>query len=101
MQQVRARRDSKTGCEFARGGSAAEAAVRFEHEHRAAAAGKIVCANQAVVSAADHDAVEFCARRCARDAHCALPKSRSTARAAFAPGAPMTPPPGCVLDPHI
>ena len=30
-----------------------------------------------------------------------LPRSRSTARAAFAPGAPMTPPPGWVLEPHM
>ena len=30
-----------------------------------------------------------------------LPRSRSTARAALAPGAPMTPPPGWVLEPHM
>jgi hypothetical protein len=28
------------------------------------------------------------------------PRSRSTSRAALCPGAPVTPPPGCVPDPH-
>ncbi len=39
-------------------------------------------------------------RTFARHVQCVRPRSSSTARAAFAPGAPMTPPPGCVLEPH-
>ena len=94
MDKVRAGRDLKPRGELARERGAADLGLRLEHEYRAAAARQRRGANQAVVAGAYHDAI-------VARAQCSLPRSLSTARAAFAPGAPMTPPPGCVLEPHM
>ena len=94
MDDVRACRDLKTRGELARERGAADLGLRLEHEYRAAASCQRRGAYQAVVAGAHHDAIVALAQ-------CSLPRSFSTARAAFAPGAPMTPPPGCVLEPHM
>src|SRR5580658_43215 len=94
MDEVRACRDLKARGELARERGAADLGLRLEHEHRAAASCQRRGAYQAVVAGAHHDAIVAFAQ-------CSLPRSLSTARAAFAPGAPMTPPPGCVLEPHM
>src|SRR6478736_5136763 len=92
MQQMGARRHPESRREFPRHGRPAQRRRRFEQQHRSAAARQSRGAYQAIMAAADDHAVV---------AQFALPRSRSTARAAFAPGAPMTPPPGWVLEPHM
>ena len=83
-----------------RDGCAAHLRGRLEHQHRPAGLGEVRGAHEAVVTATDHDAVVTVHRLHAAHRITVRPRSRSTALAAFAPGAPMTPPPGCVLDPH-
>ena len=97
VQQVGAGGDLETGGELARDGGATDALSRFEHEHAASAACEVRGAHESVVAAADDDAVVVRARR---RVHWMRPRSRRMAFAELAPGAPMTPPPGCVLEPH-
>ena len=101
MQQVGAGGDAEARRELARHRRSAHAVGRFQHQHPVTGAGQVAGADQAVVTAADDDrvVVRILARRVVH-AGSAMRRSRSTARAAFAPGAPMTPPPGCVLEPH-
>ena len=102
VQQVRTGGNAIAGRELVRDRRAAHLRRSLQYQHRPASLRQVRGADQAVVTATDHDAVVTCCRRRPHGAHCATarPRSRSTARAAFAPGAPMTPPPGCVLDPH-
>ena len=102
MQQMGAGGDPIARSELARHRRASDLLRSLKHEHRAATLRKIGGADEAVMTAADHDAVV--ARtfgHCRRHGQCVLRRSRNTARAAFAPGAPITPPPGWVLEPHI
>ena len=101
VQQVGAGGDPEARREFARHRRSAHAIGRFQHQHPVTCTGQVAGAYQAVVPAADDDRVVV--RSCpSRPAHAcsAMRRSRSIARAAFAPGAPMTPPPGWVLEPH-
>ena len=66
----------------------------------AAATREIGGADQAVVAAADDDAVVAVSPACAALSE-ARPRSRRISPAALAPGAPITPPPGWVLEPHM
>ena len=63
------------------------------------AASQVGRAHQPVVTAADHDAVV--ARRTRRSSLRLAPGRAESRRAALQPGAPITPPPGCVLEPHM
>ena len=85
-RQLKARRDSGVDR------TAAHDTRRLEHDDPPARARQIRGRDQAVVAASDND--DVVAR------HYDLPPF-STASAAFRPGAPMMPPPGCVADPHI
>ena len=96
MQQMRAARYAKARRKAARHRSAAHLFARFEHQHFATGARQVQGAGQAVVAGTDHDGIKTRSHACPRS-----PKSCNTERAALAPGAPMTPPPGCVLEPHI
>ena len=96
MQHMGAGGDLKAWREFPRYGGAADVVGGFQHQHLPAAAGQIRGADKAVMAGADNNAVVV--RRHARTPR---PISRKISRAALAPGAPITPPPGCVLDPHI
>ena len=98
---MRAGRNAEAGGEFTRRGSAPHLPGGLQHQHRTAASGERCGAYQSVVAGADHDAIVTGFHLLNAHAGCILRRSRSTARAALAPGAPMTPPPGCVLDPHM
>src|SRR6476469_4925197 len=100
MQQMRAHRSTKPGCELARGRHSAQPLRGFEHQHAAPGARQVGRTGQAVVAATDDDGIVMLRVLRARTHARALATSRSRARAALAPGAPMTPPPGCVLEPH-
>src|SRR3984957_18467250 len=65
----------------------------LQHQHGTPTASQVGGTHQPIVAAAYDNAVVA--------AHCDRPKSRRIAPAALKPGAPITPPPGCVLDPHI
>ncbi len=64
MQQMRAGGNAEPGRELARDGRAPHPLGGLEHQHRAPGAREIGGAHQAVVAAADHDAVV--ARVCRR-----------------------------------
>ena len=101
VEQMCASRDAESGRKLACHGRSAESHRCFQYQHRAARAREQAGAGQAVVPAADDDAVV--PRQTGGNgvhAPALMRRSRSTARAAFAPGAPITPPPGCVLEPH-
>ena len=71
---------------------------RFSIDYREKVLGQSGGRDQAVVASADDDGVE--------GAHAALPvralpRSRRISRAALAPGAAMTPPPGWLDEPHM
>jgi len=102
VQQVRTGGDLEARCKLARDRGAADRGSGLEHEHLAAAAGEVRGAHQSVVTAADHDAVVACAGARHGELPAAGERLRSlrTACAQLAPGAPMTPPPGWVLEPH-
>ncbi len=57
VQQVRAGRYAESGRELARDGCSAQAFRRFEHQHGAAGARQVGRAGQAIVTAANDDAV--------------------------------------------
>ena len=98
VQQVGAGRHREAGRELARHRRTAQLLGGLQQQHRPAAARQVGRANQPVVAAADDDAVVGTATG---GAHCRRPRSRRMASAALAPGAPMTPPPGWVLEPHM
>ena len=75
------------GREFVRDGTPAHLVACFEHQRAEPCLGQVRRAHQPVVAGADDD-------RAAHD----FP---STDSAAFRPGAPMIPPPGCVAEPHM
>src|SRR5271166_531290 len=99
MHEMRAGGYLKPGCKLARERRAADSGLRLQHEYGASAARQHRGTHQPIVAAADHDAVIASRGGWLRHHQCTLPRSLSTARAALAPGAPMTPPPGCVLEP--
>jgi hypothetical protein len=83
------RRHAEAGREFTRDGRAAHGIPLFEQRHLPAGAGEQRGADEAVDAAADDQggAHRFASFR--------------IFSAAFLPGAPMMPPPGCVADPHM
>ena len=102
MHQVRAGGHLKAGCKLPRDRRAADLRLRLQHQHRTPPRASVAAHTEAIVSAADDDAVVARWRGLAApriSASCR--RSLSTARAALAPGAPMTPPPGWVLEPHM
>ena len=72
-------------------------ASAFENEGRESRLGEIERGDESVVSAADNDYALAFTR------HQIFPRFQSERifRAAFSPGAPMIPPPGCVAEPHM
>src|SRR5438552_2619997 len=66
----------------------------LEHQRLESRLGQIERGNESVVSPANDD------NSFSRSGHQRVPSPRM-AFAAFNPGAPMMPPPGCVADPHI
>src|SRR5262249_22889916 len=76
----------------------------LEHEHPAPTAGEIGSAHEAVVTATDHDGVVARAGRGVHDGRASAGcrrRSRRMVWALLAPGAPITPPPGWLLEPHM
>src|SRR5262249_31210740 len=82
------------GREFTRHSRPTHAGACLQHQHLQAGTSEKAGAAQAVVPGADDDGIVGI------HACSVMRRSCSTARAALAPGAPMTPPPGWVLDPH-
>ena len=93
MQILRGDARPKSRREFARCGKAAHLGTGFQYKHALASTGEHLRADEAVVTGANDDGVPRAVHADAR------PKSAITRRAQLAPGAPMTPPPGCVDDP--
>ena len=83
------RRTSKAGMQLARDGASADRLGSFENDRLEPRLRQIERRRQPIVPGADDDDV--------RSGEC-LPESCS---AAFRPGAPMMPPPGCVAEPHM
>ena len=71
-------------------GAAADDRLPLEDERTSSRFGQVVRCDQAVMAPADDDRV----------VHRYLPSERIR-MAAFRPGAPMMPPPGCVAEPHM
>ena len=83
--RVRECRDAEAWVNLVSNRGAANAVTRFEHERLRTAAGEEGGRRQPIVASSDQDDV----------GHLRI------SRAAFLPGAPMMPPPGCVAEPHI
>src|SRR5690606_437256 len=84
----------RAAAEGHRSSRAADRVGTVDHQHPATGPGQVEGAGHAVVAGTDDDGVIFRGR-----VH--RPASRMISRAALAPGAPMTPPPGWVLEPHM
>ena len=79
---------AKAWMDFFRYGAASDNVASFEEQCGDPRSGKIKRSNQSIVAGADDNDHQ-------------LFHSRRIFFAAFNPGAPMMPPPGCVADPHI
>ena len=73
---------------------AADLRLCLQNQHGSTALRQGGGAYQSIVAGTDDDAVVAVPRGWLCHGQCTLPRSLSTARAALAPGAPMTPPPG-------
>ena len=93
VQDVSAGRHVVAGVDLLGRRRAAGPRARLADHHLAAGLGEIGRADQAVVAAADDHRV--------RHVSSPLAKSSRISRAALAPGAAMTPPPGWVDEPHM
>ena len=99
---MRAAGDAEALRELARDGGAAHLGRGLEHDDFAPGAGEIGGAGEAVVAAADDDdAIPVSHPDQPSGTMFGRRRSIRISRAAFAPGAAMTPPPGCVPDPHM
>ncbi len=102
VQQMRIARRVEAGCDVVSGGGAAQGGALLQDQHLAAGLRQHAGGGQAVVAGTDDDGVE--AAHAARSARLLpgafMPRSRSTSRAALAPGAAMTPPPGWLEEPQ-
>ena len=98
VQQVRDAGNLVARHELARDGGAADLRCGFQHRDLQAGLREIGGGDQAVVAGADDDRVCLILR-----GHCTTPRLKSFRIScdALAPGAPMTPPPGCVPEPHM
>ena len=96
MEQMRHGRDPESRREFPRCRRAARPVVGFQHHDLQPRFGEIGGGNEAVVAGADDGGI-------VDSAHFTIPRRKSfrISRAALAPGAPMTPPPGWVPEPHM
>src|SRR5690606_39390360 len=72
--------------------------LRLKHQYTPARKAKPRGGDKPVVARADDDGIRVHA---AAPMSMRRPRSRKTSRAALAPGAPMTPPPGWVEEPHM
>ncbi len=100
--EVRAGRHAEARGELARDGGAADLGGGLEHDDFAPGAGEVGGAGEAVVAGADDDDAIAVSHRTSPPARCSDGAGRCRiSRAAFAPGAAMTPPPGCVPEPHM
>ena len=98
VQQVRQLRRAQAGGDVDGARGTAHGLGLLDHQDLAAGLGEGGGGDQAVVASADDDGVE--AAHAALPVR-ALPRSRRISRAALAPGAAMTPPPGWLDEPHM
>ena len=85
-----------TGFQFTLGNGATWCCCLLQNQNLLSGLGQSRCGRQAIMSCPNDDGVIV-----AHAARCPRPRSLKISRAAFAPGAAITPPPGWVEDPHI
>jgi len=101
MQEVSDGRDAEARVKLVRRRRAAEPIRRLQHQGLEPGAAEIGRTDETVMPAADDDGViGGTVLRLFAHARTRALKSFRISRAALAPGAPITPPPGCVPEPH-